>query len=124
VSDVLAQALSRLLLAVAQLPLLARARVRALEVLDKNSAQVGPAIDLVAWQVLEPRTCRVTEVERQVLDDEEVVRRSPPPRDTRVGSPRATCWGWYPCCTWVRWSELGNARETSHPRCSDQRLAV
>jgi hypothetical protein len=79
VSDVLAQALSRLLLAVAQLPLLARARVRALEVLDKNSAQVGPAIDLVAWQVLEPRTCRVTEVERQVLYDEEVVRRSPPP---------------------------------------------
>jgi hypothetical protein len=33
-------------------------------------------LDLVAGQVLEPRTCEITEVERQVLDHEEIVGRS------------------------------------------------
>jgi hypothetical protein len=32
-------------------------------------------MDLVARQMLEPRTCRVAEVERQVLDHEEIVGR-------------------------------------------------
>jgi hypothetical protein len=75
--DVLAQALPRLLLAVAQLPLLARACVGALEVPDEDSTQVGPVVDLVPRQILEPCPCGVAEVERQILDDEEVVRRSP-----------------------------------------------
>jgi hypothetical protein len=47
-SDVLAQALPRLLFAVAQLPLLAEAGVRALEVSDEDLAQVGLVVDLVA----------------------------------------------------------------------------
>jgi hypothetical protein len=76
-SYLLAQTFSRLLLVVAQLPLLAGACVRALEVPDEDSAQVGLVVDVVAWQVLEPHPCGVTEVERQVLYDEEVVRRSP-----------------------------------------------
>jgi hypothetical protein len=67
---VLAETLPRLLLAVAQLPLLAGAHVRALEVADEDSTQFGSVVDFVAWQVLEPRACRVAEVERQVLDDE------------------------------------------------------
>jgi hypothetical protein len=75
--NVLAQALFRLLLAVARLPLLAGARVGALEVLDEDSAQVGPVMDLVPRQVLEPHSHGVAEVERLVLDDEEVIHHSP-----------------------------------------------
>jgi hypothetical protein len=33
-------------------------------------------MNLVPRQVLEPRACGIAEVERQVLDDEEVVGRS------------------------------------------------
>jgi hypothetical protein len=73
---VLAKSLPRLLLAVAQLPLLARVHVRALEVADEDSTQVGPVVDLVARQVLEPCAHKVAELERQVLDDEEIVGRS------------------------------------------------
>jgi hypothetical protein len=76
-SNVLAEALSRLLLAVAHLLLLAGARVLALEVPDEDSTQVGPVVDLVTWQVLEPCPHGVAEVEWQVLDDGEVVCLSP-----------------------------------------------
>jgi hypothetical protein len=34
-------------------------------------------VDLVAWQVLEPHPRGVAKVELHVLDDEEVIRRSP-----------------------------------------------
>jgi hypothetical protein len=59
-----------------QLPLLARARVRALEVANKDPPQVDPVLNLVAGQVLDLGTCGVTEVERQVLDHEKIVGRS------------------------------------------------
>jgi hypothetical protein len=72
---VLAETLPRLLLAVTQLPLLAGAHVCALEVANEDPTEVGPVVDLVAWQVLEPCTCRVAKVERQVLDHEEIVGR-------------------------------------------------
>jgi hypothetical protein len=75
-SYVLAETLPRLPLEVAQLSLLARAHVRALEVADEDSMQVGPIVDLVVRQVLEPCACRVAEVERQVLDNEEVIGHS------------------------------------------------
>jgi hypothetical protein len=74
-SYVLAKALPGLLLAVAQLPLLAGAHVRALEVADENPTQVHPVLDLVARQVLEPRACGVIELEQQILDHEEIVGR-------------------------------------------------
>jgi hypothetical protein len=76
-SYVLVESSTRLLLAVAQLPLLTRAHVGALKVDDKDRAQVGPVMDLVPRQVLEPSARGVTEVERQVLDDEKVVSRTP-----------------------------------------------
>jgi hypothetical protein len=65
------------LLAVTQLPLLAGVHVHALEVADEDLMQVGLVVDLVVWQVLEPRARRVDEVEWQVLDDEEVIGCSP-----------------------------------------------
>jgi hypothetical protein len=105
----------QLLLALVQLPLLAGARVRSLEVPDEDSAQVGPVVDLVAWQVLEPRPRRVAEVERQVLDDEEIIRRCPP-CDTRAGSPRATRW----CCVPVVPRYVGRSSKTrGEPRTPD-----
>jgi hypothetical protein len=52
--DVLAETLYRLLLAVMQLPLLARAHVSALEVPDEDPAEVNPVVDLVSRQVLKP----------------------------------------------------------------------
>jgi hypothetical protein len=61
-SYVLAKALPGLLLAVAQLPLLAGAHVRALEVANEDPTLISPVLDLVARQVLEPRACGVTEV--------------------------------------------------------------
>jgi hypothetical protein len=73
---VLTETLLRLLLAVAQLSLLAGAQVGALEIADEDSTQVSLVVDLVPWQVLEQCAWRVTEVERQVLDKEKVVSRS------------------------------------------------
>jgi hypothetical protein len=103
-----------MLLAVAQLPLLSEAHVRAQEVVDKHSTQVGPIIDLVARQVLEPRARRVVEVVRQAIDDEEVVGR---------GSPRATRWGRCPHCILAHWSEPGSVKGISRRGCSGQRPA-
>jgi hypothetical protein len=74
--DVVTQAFPRVLVAVAQLPLLAGTGVRPLEVADEDSMQIRPIVDLAMGQVLEPCPHRVVEVERQVLDDEEVIRRT------------------------------------------------
>jgi hypothetical protein len=56
-SYVLAKTFPRLLLAVTQFPLLAKAHVHALEVADEDPTQVGLVVDLVARQVLQPRAC-------------------------------------------------------------------
>jgi hypothetical protein len=47
-----------------------------LEVANEDPAQVGPVVDLATGKVLEPCPRGVTEVERQVLDGEEVICRS------------------------------------------------
>jgi hypothetical protein len=44
-----------------------------LEVADESLAQLRPVINPTATQVLEPCSCRVTEVERQVFDEEKVI---------------------------------------------------
>jgi hypothetical protein len=51
-SYVLVKTLPRLLLAVAQLPLLAGAHVRALKVSDEDPTKISPVLDLVARQML------------------------------------------------------------------------
>jgi hypothetical protein len=65
----------RSLLAVARVPLHAGSGVSALKVADEDAMQLRPVIDVSAGQVLEPCPRRVTEVEQQVLDDEEVICR-------------------------------------------------
>jgi hypothetical protein len=43
--------------------------VRALEISHERADQVVPVVDLAGRQVLEPRTCRVGEVQGEVADD-------------------------------------------------------
>jgi hypothetical protein len=61
---VLTKTLPRLLLAVAQLPLLTWAHLGSLKVADEDSTQVSPVVNLVPRQVLEPRARGSAEVER------------------------------------------------------------
>jgi hypothetical protein len=46
------------------------AYVGALEVPHEGANQVVPVVDLAGRQVLEPRPCRIGEVQRQVADDD------------------------------------------------------
>jgi hypothetical protein len=62
--NVVVQTFSRLLLAVAQFPLLAGSGVRALEVANKSLAQLCPVVDPAMGKVLEPRPRGVAKVER------------------------------------------------------------
>jgi hypothetical protein len=59
-----------LLSARAQVPGVSRAHVRALEISHERVDQVVPVVDLAGRQVLEPRPCRVGEVQGEVADDD------------------------------------------------------
>jgi hypothetical protein len=59
-----------LLGAIAQVQGVPRAHVRALEVANERADQVVPVVDLAGRQVLEPRPCRVGEVQGEVADDD------------------------------------------------------
>ena len=48
-----------------------------LEVADEDLLQVGPRVDAAWGQVLEPSPSRARQVYREVLDDKEVIGRSP-----------------------------------------------
>lgn len=74
--DLVMETFIRLLLAVFENPQVARTIVSHLEVADKELFEVHPAMDLIRWEVLEPRLGGIAQEQRQVADDEEVVRRS------------------------------------------------
>jgi hypothetical protein len=57
----------------AQVPGISRAHVHALEVAHERVDQVVPVVDLTGRQVLEPRPCRVGEVQGEVADDRLVI---------------------------------------------------
>jgi hypothetical protein len=61
--------LAGLLSARAQVPGVSRAHVRALEVPHEGVDQIVLAVDMAGRQVLEPRLCRVGEVQGEVTDD-------------------------------------------------------
>jgi hypothetical protein len=48
-----------------------------LEVTDEHMIEITPAVDATFWQVLNLGSCAVGEVEWEVLDNEEVIIRSP-----------------------------------------------
>jgi len=73
---VVAQGLIGLLTAPFEVPGVPRAHVSALEVADEDLDQVGPIVDLVHGQVLEPRSCGVSKVKGKVADGNRVFRRT------------------------------------------------
>ena len=74
--DVVPQRLIGLLTAPSEIPGVPRAHVRALEVAHEDVDQVGPVVDLIRRQVLEPRSCGVSKMKRKVADDDHVLRRA------------------------------------------------
>ena len=67
--DVVPQGLVRLLTTPSKNPGVPRAHVCALEVAHEDLDQVGPVMDLVREQVLEPRSCGVSKMKGKVEDD-------------------------------------------------------
>jgi len=66
------EGLSWLLSAVLEVLGVPRAFVRALEVSHKGLSQVRPIVDPIGREMLEPSTCRVGELEQEVLNDETI----------------------------------------------------
>jgi hypothetical protein len=60
----------------AEVPGVPGAHVCALEISHEHADQVVPVVDLAGRQVLEPRPCRVGEVEGEVVDDDLVAGSS------------------------------------------------
>jgi len=59
-----------------EVPGVPRAHVRALEIAHEDLDQVGPVVDLICRQMLEPRSCGVIKVKRKVVDDDRVLHRA------------------------------------------------
>ena len=68
-SSILSERFSRFLLALAEVPRIARADVSPLEISFEHPDQVGPVVDLVGWEFLEPPTSYVGEERRKLSDD-------------------------------------------------------
>ena len=75
-SHVITQGLAGLLATPFEVPGIPRAHVRALEVAHEDVDQVGPVVDLIRRQVLEPRSCGVSKMKRKVADDDRVLCRA------------------------------------------------
>ena len=73
---VVTQGLAGLLATPLEVPGIPRAHVRALEVAHEDVDQVGPVVDLIHRQVLEPRSCGVNKMKRKVADDDRVLYRA------------------------------------------------
>ena len=75
-SHIVAQGLIGLLATPFEVPGVPRAHVCAMEVAHEDLDQVGPVVDIIRRQVLEPRSCGVSKVKRKVADDDRVLRRA------------------------------------------------
>ena len=73
---VVAQGLIGLLSTPFEVPRVPRAHVCALEIAHEDLDQVGPVVDLICGQMLEPRSCGISKVKRKVADDDRVLRRA------------------------------------------------
>ena len=75
-SQVVTQGLAGLLATPFEVPGVPRVHVRALEIAHEDMDQVGPVVDLVRGQVLEPRSCGVSKMKGEVVDDDRVFHRT------------------------------------------------
>jgi len=73
---VVMQGLIGLLVTPFEVPGVSRAHVSALEVVHEDLDQVGPVVDQIRGQVLEPHSCGVSKVKGKVADDDRVFRRT------------------------------------------------
>jgi hypothetical protein len=76
VSSVLSERFSRFLLPLAEVPQIARADVSPFEISFEHPDQVGPIVDLVGREFLEPPTSYVGEEQRELPDDGPIVPSS------------------------------------------------
>ena len=72
-SSVLLERFSRFLLALAEVPRIAEADIGSLEVSLEHPDQIGPIMDLVSWELLEPPASGVGEEEWELPDDGPIV---------------------------------------------------
>jgi hypothetical protein len=75
-SSILLEGFSRFLLALAEVPRIARVDVGPLEVPLKHLDQIGPVMDLVGQEFLEPPTSSVVEEKWKLPDDGSIVPSS------------------------------------------------
>ena len=88
VPDVVAQGLIGFLLAVLEVPRIARAHVCALKVVDEHLPEVCPVADGVGRQELQPGADVLSQEDWEILDDEAVVvRSSGPAREPIIFQP-------------------------------------
>ena len=59
-----------------EVPGVPKVHVRALKIAHEDMDQVGPVVDLIRRQVLEPRSCGVSKMKRKVAEDDRVFRRA------------------------------------------------
>jgi hypothetical protein len=74
-SNIVPQGLPLLLPIALQILGVAGPHVRTLEIAGKDLLEVFPAVDQVSWQVIEPSFGRVTQVDGEELNDEQVAIR-------------------------------------------------
>ena len=75
-SHIVTQGLAELLATPFEVPGVRRAHVRALEIAHEDLDQVGPVVDLIRRQVLEPRSCGISKMKRKVADVGRVLCRT------------------------------------------------
>jgi hypothetical protein len=75
-SSVLSKRFSRFLLALAEVPRIAEADVGPLEVALEHPDQIGPIVDLVGWEFLEPPASNVGDEKWKLSDDGSIVPSS------------------------------------------------
>jgi hypothetical protein len=71
--NVLVESFIWLLVAAPKVLGIARAHVGALEVPHENLYEVGPVVDATGWEVLQPGSHRVSQEQRDIMDDEAVI---------------------------------------------------
>jgi len=75
-SSILSKCFSRLLLAFAEVPRVARSYIGSFEVSLEHPDQIDPIVDLVGRELLEPSSSGVGEDKRQLSDDGSIVPSS------------------------------------------------
>ena len=74
--DVTPQRLVGLLTTPSEIPGVPRVHICALDVSHESLDQVGPVVDLVGRKMLQPRACRICEMQRKVANDDGIISRT------------------------------------------------